>query len=87
MEAPEQSTLDYAQVPHIAGVPRYMYRNAANTACEMLLATARRDPVASFERETWLWFFSGVVKQRWKDRRRGPASGAGQEHGRVSPAA
>ena len=71
MEAPEQSTLDYARVPHIAGVPRYMYRTAAITLRDMLRAAVRHDPVASFERETWLWFFFGVVTQRWKDRRRG----------------
>jgi glucosyl-dolichyl phosphate glucuronosyltransferase len=87
MEAPEQSTLDYARVPHIAGVPRYMYRTAASTLREMLLATARRDYAASFEHETWLWFFSGIVKQRWKDRRRRPASGGSPTPGHVSSVA
>lgn len=86
MESPEQSTLDYARVPHIAGVPRYMYRTAAVTLRDTLLAAARRDHVAAFERETWLWFFAGVVQQRWKDRRRMPASTSGTPR-RFSPAA
>jgi hypothetical protein len=25
--------------------------------------------VAAFDREVWLWFFAGIVKQRWKDLR------------------
>lgn len=32
MEAPEQKTLDFATVPHIAGVPRYLYRRAGSNA-------------------------------------------------------
>lgn len=87
MEAPEQSTLDYAQVPHIAGVPRYMFRTAAITLRDMLIAAARRDHVASFEREVWLWFFAGVVKQRWKDRRRVPAPRQSHTPTRITPAA
>jgi glucosyl-dolichyl phosphate glucuronosyltransferase len=87
MESPEQSTLDYATVPHIAGVPRYMYRTAVGKVREMLLAAVRRDPVSSFERETWLWFFSGVVKQRWKDRRRMPAARETRTPTRITPAA
>jgi hypothetical protein len=39
----------------------------------MLAAAIRRDHVATFEREVWLWFFAGVMQQRWKDRRRMPA--------------
>ncbi len=70
MEKPEQSSLDFSRVPHVAGVPRYMYRSAVAAARDAVVAAARRDPAASFERELWLWFFAGVVKQRWKDRQR-----------------
>ncbi len=70
MEKPEQSSLDFARVPHVAGVPRYMYRSAAAALWDALVAAAKNDPIASFERELWLWFFAGVVKQRWKDRER-----------------
>ena len=27
------------------------------------------DPVAAFERALWLWFFLGIVHQRWRDRK------------------
>jgi glucosyl-dolichyl phosphate glucuronosyltransferase len=69
MEAPEQTTLDFSQVPHIAGVPRYLYRNALSHLSGWVRATLRRKPIAAFEHETWLWFFAGIVKQRWKDSR------------------
>jgi glycosyltransferase involved in cell wall biosynthesis len=70
MEKPEQSSLDFSHVPHIAGVPRYMFRSALAAMTDSFVAALQRDPVASFERELWLWFFAGVVKQRWKDRQR-----------------
>jgi GT2 family glycosyltransferase len=69
MEAPEESVLDFSKVPHIAGVPRYMYRSCLRMFAGMLKSALRGDQVATFENELWLWFFAGVVKQRWKDRR------------------
>ena len=69
MEKPEQSALDFSRVPHVAGVPRYMFRSAIAAVRDSLVAAVRRDPVGSFERELWLFFFAGVVKQRWQDRR------------------
>jgi hypothetical protein len=36
----------------------------------MVIARLQRDGTAAFEHELWLWFFAGIVKQRWKDRRR-----------------
>jgi glycosyltransferase involved in cell wall biosynthesis len=74
MEKPEQSALDFSQVPHIAGVPRYLFRSAFDALTASIAATFRRDPVVSFERELFLWFFAGIVKQRWRDRQR-PLSG------------
>jgi glucosyl-dolichyl phosphate glucuronosyltransferase len=75
MEAPEQSALDYSKVPHIAGVPRYMYRSCLRMFADMIKAAIRRNTVAAFENELWLWFFAGVVKQRWKDRKGQQAGG------------
>ncbi len=69
MEAPERTTLDFSKVPHIAGVPRYLYRKALSSAASWLGATLQRDAVAAFDHEVWLWFFAGIVKQRWTDRR------------------
>jgi glycosyltransferase involved in cell wall biosynthesis len=73
MEAPEQSKLDFSRVVHIGGVPRYLFRNAWIAIKDTLAARLRRDPVRAFEREVWLWFFAGIVVQRWKDRRSIPA--------------
>jgi len=70
MEAPEETNLDFSNVPHIAGVPRYMYRSCLRVFMEMIQAMFRRDRVASFEHELWMWFFAGVVKQRFVDRKR-----------------
>jgi glycosyltransferase involved in cell wall biosynthesis len=70
MEKPEQTTLDFSAVPHVAGVPRYMFRSAAKALKESIAAAIKGDPIASFDRELWLCFFAGVVKQRWRDRQR-----------------
>jgi glycosyltransferase involved in cell wall biosynthesis len=72
MDAPDDSRLDFSKVPHIAGVPRYMFRTALNTTVRLVLKTIKRDQVAAFDDELWLWFFAGVVRQRWADRRRPP---------------
>ena len=72
MEAPEQTIHDFSKVPHIAGVPRYLYRKALTAAVDWITATVRRDSVAAFEHETWLCFFWGIVTQRWKDSRQAP---------------
>ncbi len=64
MEAPEQSTLDCSKVPHIAGVPRYLYRRLIAEAFGWLRATLRGDREQAFEHDTWLWFFAGIVRQR-----------------------
>ena len=68
MEAPEQPALDAASVPHVFGVPRYLFRTALGHARATVAALVRRDPVGSFDHELWLWFFAGIVGQRWKDR-------------------
>jgi glucosyl-dolichyl phosphate glucuronosyltransferase len=73
MEKPEETTLDFSQVAHVAGVPRYMFRTALIELREWARAAIQRRPVASFEHELWLWFFAGVVKQRWQERHRVPA--------------
>jgi glycosyltransferase involved in cell wall biosynthesis len=86
MEKPEQSSIDFRTVHHIAGVPRYLFRSAVTIATEMIAAVLRRDPVTSFEREMWLCTFAGIVRQRWADRRRpiGSAAGARRAEGGTS---
>jgi hypothetical protein len=91
MEAPEQTTLDFSKVPHIAGVPRYLYRRALAHAAAWPGAALRRDARAAFEHETWLCFFAGIVRQRWTDSRHGTSAGRdssraiGVEHGPELP--
>jgi glycosyltransferase involved in cell wall biosynthesis len=69
MESPESTELNFSTVPHIAGVPRYMFRTYLQSFFSAISALARGDKVAAFEHELGLWFFAGVVKERWKDRR------------------
>jgi hypothetical protein len=70
MLAPDESTLDFSTVPHVLGVPRYMYRSILLTSLlRTTSARLARDPVEAFEHELWLCFFAGVFKQRWADHR------------------
>jgi glucosyl-dolichyl phosphate glucuronosyltransferase len=69
MEAPEQRLLDFAKVPHFGGVPRYLYRKAAAHLAGWITSAIRRDAVATFDHEVWMWFFAGILKQRWRDSR------------------
>lgn len=69
MDNPDYSRLDYSKVPQIAGVPRYMYRTLVTHMKNLIVARLRGDAVDAFEQELWLWFFAGVVRQRWIDRK------------------
>jgi hypothetical protein len=70
MEKPEQTTFDFRNVRHLAGVPRYLYRNAFHHARKAVEAALRRDTAGAFDEELWLWMFLGIARQRWRDRRR-----------------
>lgn len=69
MESPESRALDFSKVPHIAGVPRYLFRTCITKFFSIWTALVRRDAISRFEDELWIWFFAGIVRQRWKDRR------------------
>jgi glucosyl-dolichyl phosphate glucuronosyltransferase len=73
MQAPEETNLDFSKLRTIFGVPRYMYRSCLESAIAMGKQRMKGQPVASFEHEMELWFFVGVLRQRWKDRNRGKA--------------
>jgi glucosyl-dolichyl phosphate glucuronosyltransferase len=64
MESPERTTLDFPAVPHVLGVPRYLYRKALESVLGSMRATLRRDPVEAFDHELWVWFFAGILRQR-----------------------
>lgn len=74
MESPDHSELDFSKVPHIAGVPRYLYRSFHRSFWKMVQTTLQGEAVASFEHELQLWFYAGIFKQRWKNRNVGPRS-------------
>jgi glycosyltransferase involved in cell wall biosynthesis len=77
MENPEQPALDPATVPHVAGVPRYMFRTALVMLKDAIAARLSQDRERSFDRELWLCNFAGIVHRRWRDRRL-PLSGSPQ---------
>ena len=68
MEAPEEKALDSSVVPHVFGVPRYLYRKALASVAASLGALVRRDAVAAFEHELWVWFFAGIFRHRFAHR-------------------
>jgi glycosyltransferase involved in cell wall biosynthesis len=67
MQAPEETSIDFSKVHLIFGVPRYMYRSCFESAIAMVKARFKGEKVACFEHEAKLWFFLGVLWQRWKD--------------------
>lgn len=64
MISPEDTTLDYSRVPHVAGIPRFMYRQFLRECARWAGHVARGNLRAAFEHELWLCFFGGVLKQR-----------------------
>ena len=74
MEAPERTALDFRGVPHVFGVPRYLYRKALASVGAALTAWLRGDSAAAFDHELSICFFAGILRQRWADHRR--AAGA-----------
>lgn len=73
MQAPEETSVDFSKVRTIFGVPRYMYRSFLESAIAIPKQRLKGQPVAALERELDLWFFLGVLRQRWKDRKAGKA--------------
>ena len=67
METPEQTTLDFSRVPHVLGVPRYLFKKALNAAIGWIRDTRRGATIAAFEHELWLCFFAGILRQRARD--------------------
>jgi hypothetical protein len=50
-------------------VPRFFFGKAPRELGRMLRSAWRGDRVQAFDAELWLWFFAGVLRQRWKDRK------------------
>jgi glycosyltransferase involved in cell wall biosynthesis len=69
MEAPEQTRLDFTTVPHIFGVPRYLYRKAWIALRGRIVEALHGRRIRAFEHELWLCFFAGMLRQRFRDTR------------------
>jgi len=72
MESPEETRVDFRTVPHLFGVPRYMYRKGLRIAARWVKNTIRRRRTAAFEQEIWMCFFAGILRQRFRDRQHKP---------------
>ena len=70
MQSPESTDLDFSRVPHVLGVPRFFFGKVPREVRRCVERAWRGDAAESFDAELWLWFFAGVVRQRWADRRR-----------------
>jgi glycosyltransferase involved in cell wall biosynthesis len=68
MERPQRKVFDFTKIPHIAGVPRYLYRTAVTTMMQVVTARLRGDETSAFEHELLLWMYAGIARQRWVDR-------------------
>jgi glycosyltransferase involved in cell wall biosynthesis len=68
LEVPERRAIDPSTVPHIAGVPRYLFRSALAAFRDMIRAYLARDYIRGLDREFWLCNFAGIVHRRWRDR-------------------
>jgi GT2 family glycosyltransferase len=66
MEDPELSPLRFSRVPHIAGVPRYMYGKVLGSGLGLLKGLTRGDGDAVLEKEMQLWFYAGIFAETWK---------------------
>jgi glycosyltransferase involved in cell wall biosynthesis len=69
MQAPEEMSLDFSRVPHILGVPRFFYGMVPRELWRMAKTAWGGKAAESFDAELWLWFFMGVLHQRWRDRK------------------
>jgi glucosyl-dolichyl phosphate glucuronosyltransferase len=82
MQAPESTEVDFSRVPHIFGVPRFFYRKAPRELLRAIVCRWRGRHAESFDAELWLYFFTGVLRQRWRDRKlpRPAAAVAAERH-------
>ncbi len=79
-------TLDLASVPHIAGVPRFMYRQAAEQVGRWLRALGRADALGSTIEELQLLRYVGLFVECWRRTLRGSGSPDGPSGNRPGAA-
>jgi glycosyltransferase involved in cell wall biosynthesis len=78
MEEPELEHPPHAGDAQVGGVPVHLIWKALRMVRSLVWHTLKRETAVAFEYELWLWFFAGIVHQRWADRHlpvaAGPAS-------------
>ena len=84
MEAPEETNVDFAKIRLLFGTPLYLYRSCLRSGVAWIRTALNGQQIACFEHELALWFFLGVLRQRWKDRHQPP--GTGKDTGTVAGA-
>lgn len=73
MEEPESTALDFSKVPHLFGVPRYLFRSAASSAIACIRDACSGHAATAFDHELSVWFFAGILRQRFRGSRARPA--------------
>jgi hypothetical protein len=63
--------LDLRKVPHLLGVPRFMYGSLVRDLGSMLMERLRGHAAAAFRHEMMVMFFGGYFLARWNERRAG----------------
>jgi glucosyl-dolichyl phosphate glucuronosyltransferase len=63
--------LDLRTVPHVLGVPRYMYGSVLRDLAAVVRERLRGDVAAAFRHEMMVMFFGGYFLARWREGRAG----------------
>ncbi|HEY3615773.1 MAG TPA: glycosyltransferase [Candidatus Sulfotelmatobacter sp.] len=84
MGAPEETNIDFSKMRLLFGTPLYMYRSCLRSGISWVKTALNGQKIACFEHELAVWFFLGVLRQRWRDRHQ--PSGAGKDSGNFAGA-
>jgi glycosyltransferase involved in cell wall biosynthesis len=78
----DEQGLDFRVVPRIAGIPRFMFRQAAATGLDFALHALRGDRAGAFVRQARLWYLYGFARQSLRSRRAAARRGSHREEAR-----
>jgi hypothetical protein len=78
--------LDLRGVPHLGGVPRFMYGSLVRDVVGLGRETLRRRPAAAFRHQAMLAYFAGYFWARWRERREPEQAPGAPAPAPVSPA-
>ncbi len=80
MEEPESQAPPHAGGRCLGGVPLHLLWKAVHSQGALAWHTIRGRKATALEDELWLWFFAGIVRRRWADRRLPVADGPATVH-------